>query len=95
MDEYLQPTGDAMNVWRKEFKRPAGTASEVIFKRHECEWVLPQAVAMHIKYNPRHLPVVQRRPDNEDYYLRMAIRRTIRGFRALRTYFPPSPFHEV
>lgn len=30
---------------------------EVIFKRHLCEWVLPQAVARHIRYNPRHCPV--------------------------------------
>lgn len=52
----------------------------VVYKRHECEWVLPENVAKHIRYNPRHLPVVIKPPDNEYYYLRMAIARVIRGW---------------
>jgi hypothetical protein len=59
-----------MNIWRKNYPRVLyqpvaiihGVAynvkDEVVFKRHECEWILPHAVAKHLKYNPRHLPVV-------------------------------------
>lgn len=35
-----------------------GTVNSVVFKRHECEWLLPQKVAMHLKYNPRHVPAI-------------------------------------
>lgn len=81
-----------MFLWRREYVR-AGTANEVIFKRHECEWVLPQEVAKHVKFNPRHLPmVINREQTNEAYYLYLSIRRILHGYRALRTFFPPSPF---
>lgn len=36
----------------------AGSVDSVVFKRHECEWLLPQAVAMKLKYNPNHVPAV-------------------------------------
>jgi len=30
----------------------------IIFKRHHMTWLLPPALQSHIKYNPRHLPVI-------------------------------------
>lgn len=72
-----------MILWRKKYNRPAGTASEVIYKRHECEWVLPQEVAKKIPYNTRHVPVViNRETTNEAYYLYLSLRRIICGYRA-------------
>jgi hypothetical protein len=82
-----------MILWKKEFSDRAPREG-VVFKRYECEWLLPPEVAALIKYNPRHLPVVIRRMDNEDYYLRDSIRRIIHGYRGFRTYFPPSPFKQ-
>lgn len=71
-----------MNVWRTEYVRPAGTASEVIYKRHECSWILSQHVAKHVYFNPRHLPVVQVETElnYEAYLLYLSIRRIIRGY---------------
>ncbi len=80
-----------MNVWRTEYIRPAGTASEVIYKRHECSWILPQAVALKIQYNPRHLPVVVNRELNDEaYYLYLSIRRILHGYTARKEL--PSPW---
>jgi hypothetical protein len=50
-----------MIVWKAKYVREAEIADEIIFKRHDCEWILPQALAAHLKYNPRHLPVVPSR----------------------------------
>lgn len=82
-----------MYLWKKEYERPkaVGYTADLealqclagdgfVFKRHECEWLLPHSLAKHVKYNPRHLPVVIKPPDNEYYYLRMAIARVIRGW---------------
>jgi hypothetical protein len=81
-----------MILWERNFGPQAGTVRNVIFKRHMFTWNLPQEVAQHIKYNPRHLPVVVNREMNDEaYYLFLSIRRIINGYRALRTYFPPSP----
>lgn len=67
-------------------------SQEVVIKRSNAEWIITRGVFKHINYNKRHLPVVIGRPDNEAYYLRMSIRRILHGYRALRTFFPPSPF---
>lgn len=76
-----------------EWENHPGRYDDVVIKHRLCTWVLPECVARHaLKYNPRHLPVVIRKPDNEDYYLRWSVRRIVRGYRAFRTYFPPSPF---
>lgn len=79
-----------MILWKKEYIRPAGTASEVVYKRHECEWLLPQEVAAQLKFNPRHLPMVIqiREKSNEAYYLYLSIRRIIFGYRARREQLP-------
>lgn len=85
-----------MFIWKREYDRTQANfrdlpreatrcliaEGEVVFKRHACEWLLPLRTAKHIKYNPRHLPVVQVPVTNEDHYLRMAIRRYLKGWRA-------------
>lgn len=59
---------------------------DVVYKRGLCGWVLPLHIAEKIlKYNPRHLPVIQRRPDNEDVYIRLSIRRILNGYRVYGT----------
>lgn len=68
-----------------------GTAKNTVFKRHTCEWILPQEVANKIKYNPRHLPVV-RETKHEDVNLYLSILRIMRGHRVLKTTLPSSPF---
>lgn len=78
-----------MNVWHKPY--PYSTSDDVIVKRHECEWVITTAVAKHLKYNPRHLPVVREITD-EDILLRLSIERILRGYRVFRTALPASPF---
>ena len=85
-----------MILWKIEYIRPPyiHNNDEIVFRRHMCEWLLPQSLASHLKYNPRHLPVVRKEPDNEYYYLRMSIRRALDGYRALRTYLPPSSFND-
>lgn len=45
-----------MYVWHNSY--PTARIDDVIFKRHECEWVLPLEVAKHMKYNPRHVPAI-------------------------------------
>jgi hypothetical protein len=47
-----------MIVWKSKYIREGEIADEIIFKRHGCQWILPQALAAHLRYNPRHLPVV-------------------------------------
>jgi hypothetical protein len=47
-----------MIVWKAKYVREGEIADEIIFKRHGCQWILPQALAAHLRYNPRHLPVV-------------------------------------
>ena len=47
-----------MIVWKAKYIREGEIADEIIFKRHGCQWILPQALASHLRYNPRHLPVV-------------------------------------
>lgn len=86
-----------MILWRRDpFVETGviGTVDKVIVKYKYCEWILPQAVAKsHLKFNPRHLPVViKRETTNEAHYLYLSIKRIIFGYRALRTAFPPSPF---
>lgn len=71
-----------MILWRKEFIRPANPDG-IVFRRHEAEWILPQACASHLKYNPRHLPtIINREPSHEAYLLYLSIRRIIFGYRA-------------
>lgn len=84
-----------MIMWNRNFLRNPWEINpeyaEVVVKYGRLEWVLPLCVARtHLKYNPRHLPVVIREPENEDYYLRMSIRRLLNGYRVRRA--PPSPF---
>lgn len=58
-----------------------GTAQNTVFRRHSCEWILPQEVAAkHIRYNPRHLPVVTE-DRREDTHLTLSILRIMRGYR--------------
>ncbi len=47
-----------MIVWKEQHVRDVAIADEIIFKRHDCQWILPQSLAAHLRYNPRHLPVV-------------------------------------
>jgi len=47
-----------MIVWNSKFVREVERADEIVYKRRDCQWILPQALASHLKYNPRHLPVV-------------------------------------
>jgi hypothetical protein len=47
-----------MIVWKAKHVREVAIADEIIFKRHDCQWILPQSLAPHLRYNPRHLPVV-------------------------------------
>lgn len=61
-----------------------GTVQNTVFRRHLCEWVLPQEVATKISYNPRQLPVPIRRPSNEDYLLPLHIRHHLDAQRCLR-----------
>lgn len=70
-----------------------GTAKNTVFKRHTCEWILPQEVANKIKYNPRHLPVA-RETKNEDYNLYRSVLRILNGYRVIKTTVPPSPFND-
>jgi len=78
-----------MNIWPKSSTIPYPYPSKdmVIFKRHECEWILPLSAANHFKYNPRHLPVVieKERQTNEAYYLYLSMRRIIHGYRGSPT----------
>jgi hypothetical protein len=67
------------NVTRKR------TQTEVIVKYGMMEWILLECVVHHLKYNPRHLPVVQQKMANEDYYLRLSIRRLLLGYRVTTT----------
>lgn len=46
-----------MNVWKQGWTPPR--KDDVVFKRRQCEWVIPEAVAKHLKYNPNHVPAVQ------------------------------------
>lgn len=46
-----------MYIWRAIYGHIR--SDDVIFKRHECEWVLSLAVAKHLKYNSRHLPAIR------------------------------------
>ncbi len=48
-----------MMVWKAKHVRDGEIADEIIFKRHGCQWILPQTLAAHLRYNPRHLPVVR------------------------------------
>lgn len=76
-----------MFLWRKNRPRRyerTDVAQEIIFKRHECEWILPLSLASHLRFNPRHLPMVQGKPTNEDYYLKLSIRRILRGYCATK-----------
>lgn len=55
-----------MYAWKREVRRDVyalDVADEIIFKKHECEWILPYNMAGHIKYNPRHLPVIDILPN--------------------------------
>lgn len=45
-----------MLLWRRYSN--VGTVAGTIYKRHECEWILPQEVALHVNYNPRHVPAL-------------------------------------
>lgn len=45
-----------MNVWHKPY--PYFRSDDVIFKRYECEWILPLATAKFLKYNQQQLPAV-------------------------------------
>ncbi len=56
-------------------------ADEVVFKRHECEWIVNAAVAKHFKYNPRHLPVVRPVLTDEQFYVSLSIYRIFIGYR--------------
>jgi len=47
-----------MIVWQSKHIREEAKADEIIFKRRDCEWILPLSLASHLRYNPRHLPVV-------------------------------------
>ena len=47
-----------MIVWQAKYVREGTKADEIIFKRHDCEWILPLSLASHLRYNPRHVPVV-------------------------------------
>lgn len=58
-----------MYLWRRNYPRVFQPVvcihgiyyvvkDEVVFKRHGAEWILPSAMAKHIKYNPRNLPVI-------------------------------------
>lgn len=83
-----------MILYRVLDRHIVGSARNVVYRRHLCEWILSQEVAKdHIKYNPRHLPVVIRKPENEDYYMRWAIARILRGWRTFRitSASPPPP----
>lgn len=46
-----------MYVWRMPYQVIRN--DDVIFKRHECEWILPLAVAEHLKYNSRSVPAIR------------------------------------
>lgn len=63
-----------------------GKFDDVVVKFKLMTWVLPEHVARHaLKFNPRHLPVVQpldREMTDEAYYLYLSIRRIICGYRA-------------
>lgn len=52
----------------------------VVWKSRTAEWIIPRCVAVHKKYNPRHVPVVIKEGDNEYHYLRQAIHRVRRGW---------------
>ncbi len=75
-----------MYIWRKRYPRVVYqpviaihgvfyvVKDEVIFKRHLCEWILPEVVARHVKYNPRNLPVPRTVDTGEHYFLILALR---------------------
>jgi hypothetical protein len=82
-----------MHLWNKKYLRNQKEytsvrgivyelCDEVVFKRHECEWIVSREVAKFFKYNPRHLPVVPstHRLTNEDYYVLLAYERIQQGY---------------
>lgn len=86
-----------MNIWpniNATSPYPYPNKNDVVFKRHYCEWILPLSAAVHLKFNPRHLPVVIQKQEqsNEAYYLYLSMRRIINGYRVSKTEVPPSPF---
>lgn len=76
-----------MYLWRRNYPRAqyqpvaiihgvAYNVKDEVVVKHKgiAEWVLPDAVARHIKYNPRHCPVVINDYANPHYYLINALR---------------------
>jgi len=47
-----------MMLYRVLDKHIVGTVKNTVFRRHSCEWILPQEVAVKVPYNRNHLPVV-------------------------------------
>lgn len=66
-----------MFIWDMESHRYG-----IIFKRHECSWVIPFELQKHMKYNPRHLPVVIPQQTCEGHWLFLSIKRILHGWRA-------------
>lgn len=71
-----------MAVVRQHRDQLPGGGDRIVYQRGYCCWVLPDTArsVLDSRVNPRHLPVVIQRPTNEDYLLRLAIRRLRNGY---------------
>lgn len=65
-----------MIIWKYSRERVG-----IVYKRHQCEWLLPPQLQSHIKYDPKQLPAVIPKTTNEGYYLFLAIKRLLHGWR--------------